>query len=92
MPIPTTTTTTATAHTTLPARLTGGQTERKVEAALIVDDHGEDVLVRFKLGRPWRCADCGPMERAECVHTFAAALVLAEQFLGLTPLNPREGE
>lgn len=44
------------------------------------------VLVRWKLGRrePWRCPVHGPQSAAECPHTFAAGLLLAENLLGLT--------
>lgn len=33
---------------------------------------------------PYRCGACGPQDRAECEHTFAAGLVLADRLLGLT--------
>jgi len=78
----------------LPARFAGGRAEpprRQIEAALIVSDAGADVLVRYRLGHPWRCEACGPQVYANgCHHVFAAALVLAQTYLGLDRLPELE--
>lgn len=53
-----------------------------------VREPGDDwqTRVRWQYARPemWRCDECGAMAEATCPHTFAVALVLAEQILGLT--------
>lgn len=80
----------------LPVRLlplTGSSHDR----VAVVTDEGREVVVRWRLGRAvlWRCGLCGPMETADCLHTFAAGVALAEQLLGLTrvpSLHPNEGE
>lgn len=43
------------------------------------------VIVRWRARRPdhWRCRICGPMTHTDCLHTFSAGLVLAEQMFGL---------
>ena len=60
---------------------------------VVVEDDGTSLRVRWQFGRKptWRCDACGPMDGADCPHTFAAGLALAESLLGLTrvpQLNP----
>lgn len=65
---------------------------------LVVDDPDSSgrVVVKFRPGTspPWTCAAHGPMTRAACAHTFAAALLLADELLGLDAAaapNDQEG-
>lgn len=52
--------------------------------ALFVVSDDVDVVVRLARGQ-WRCSRCGTKSRtAECLHTFSAAVWLAEHELGLT--------
>jgi hypothetical protein len=44
------------------------------------------VWLRSNRGQIWHCSACGPMVRADCAHAFAAALLLADEMLGLTPV------
>lgn len=70
----------------LPARLVG-QGQRSINrVAFVTDPDLGDVRVRWQLGgeSPWRCDACGRLDAADCAHTFAAGLLLAEQLLGLT--------
>ena len=69
---------------------------RAPEVFVAVDDAAGEVRVRWRLGRaePWRCDACGAMSTTDCAHVFAAALLLAEEFLGLTrltELDPTKG-
>lgn len=70
----------------LPAQIKAPTAPSVPERLVIVTDHDATVVVRWRLGRPrpWRCAECGPQETAECPHAFAASLALAETLLGLT--------
>lgn len=71
--------------TVLPARLVG-HNEASEQRLIVVDDHGEDVRVQWRIGRRcrWKCDACGRMLQADCLHTFSAGLLLAECLLGLT--------
>jgi len=54
---------------------------------VFVLDDGEHVRVRFDARKPsrrWECGIHGRQPDPVCVHTFSAALLLAEQLLGLT--------
>jgi hypothetical protein len=55
------------------------------DRVVFVVEGGGQVRVRWHLGRRrrWSCDACGLMDSAACVHTFAAALLLAEDVLGL---------
>ncbi|UFN44518.1 hypothetical protein [Nocardioides okcheonensis] len=69
---------------------------QRPEYVVLVDDPAGEVRVRWSLGRSraWRCDTCGPMTTTDCPHVFAAGLLLAEEFLGLTrhtDLRPNEG-
>jgi hypothetical protein len=77
----------------LPAEVMGRALRKSLDRRVVIQDpEAGPVTVRWQLGReqPWRCSDCGPMTDAECQHTFAAGLVLAEQLLGLTRLPEYE--
>lgn len=66
---------------------------RAPEYFVTVDDpDAGEVRVRWRLYRaePWRCDACGSMATTDCLHTFAAALLLGEQFFGLTRLPELE--
>lgn len=70
-----------------PARLLARFTPGGVPEVFVgVTDSGREVRVRWRMarGEPWRCDACGPMATADCLHVFAAALLLAEEFLGLS--------
>ena len=56
------------------------------------DEDPEPVRVRWTMRSRtrWRCDVHGPMRRAECSHTFAAGLVLADELLGLTQAQPTD--
>jgi hypothetical protein len=70
----------------LPARLAVNTGNRYRDECVVVTDLEHDVRVRWAYRRPvpWRCSECGPMTAAECAHTFAAGVLLAEHLLGLT--------
>lgn len=71
----------------LPARLVGAEPRKFTDRLVIVTDPDVGpVNVRWSLGRAqaWRCRECGPMSHTDCLHTFAAAVLLAEHLLGLT--------
>lgn len=78
---------------TLPARLVPAHDDpRRPDRIVAVADRGAEVLVRWRLAPRvdawrWRCGDCGPQNVASCPHAFAAALCLAEQLLGVTPVT-----
>lgn len=65
---------------------------RAPEYIVTVDDPAGPVRVRWRLFRSvgWRCDLCGPMTTTDCMHTFAAALLLGEEFFGLTRLPELE--
>jgi hypothetical protein len=71
-----------------PARGVDLNTGRKRNDRLVIvtDPDAGEVRVRWNLARDevWRCETCGPMQGAECPHTFSAGLLLAEDLLGLT--------
>lgn len=74
----------------LAARLHGEQDARRPARLVIVNDpEVGDVRVRWRVrsslspARRYHCANCGPQVRAECAHTFSAALALAEDLLGI---------
>jgi hypothetical protein len=53
---------------------------------VMVDDPAGPVAVRWfpdSGHRRWRCRLHGDQDQTECPHTFAAAVLLAEQLLGL---------
>lgn len=71
----------------LPARHAAtDKRQNRDELVVVTETDGREVLVRwtYKRPAPWRCTDCGRMTTADCAHTFAAGVVLAEQILGLT--------
>lgn len=71
----------------LPARLLARFTPGGVPELFVgVTDGRREVRVRWRMARdePWRCDACGPMATADCDHVFAAALLIAEEHLGLT--------
>lgn len=44
------------------------------------------VLIRWRIAaHRWKCAQDGLMTHADCPHAYAAALLLADVLLGLTP-------
>lgn len=54
--------------------------------ALVTDPDLGEVRVKWRHGHPtpWRCDACGTQQAVECLHTFSAAVTLAEELLGLT--------
>lgn len=77
----------------LPARIVRPSSRQRTDRLVIVADPDGEVEVRWRLGRadPWRCGAHGPQPRVACAHAFAAALLLADDLLGLTrvpELNP----
>lgn len=60
---------------------------------VFVDPDGPDpVRVRWWQDRAyrWDCRMCGRQRDVECVHVFAAALLLAEEMFGLTRMPDLE--
>jgi hypothetical protein len=77
---------TAAAPGVLPTRIPGNHHPNRRDRLVIVTDPDIGlVTVRWELGRTplWRCRSCGPRDDADCIHTFAAAVRLAEDLLGL---------
>lgn len=77
----------------LPATIPGVFRTSKRDRLVLVEDPDLGIVpVRWQLGhtrnRRWRCHACGPQITAECRHTYAAAMRLAEHLLGLTPVEP----
>lgn len=85
---------TISAETMTPLHAFVPQTPNRHELSRLViveDPHLGRVGVRWRPPRPdagWRykCAACGRLELASCPHSFAAALVLATDLLGLSAL------
>lgn len=69
-----------------PVRLVESSKPTDRLAFVDVDDTRRAVRVQWRHGRgePWTCAACGPMTAPDCEHTFAVAVRLAEDLLGLT--------
>lgn len=83
--------TTTTVPNVLPVSMPGDQNPTGRDRLLLVADPvAGAVAVRWELGRVpmWRCKPCGPQYEVECAHTFAAALRLAQDLLGLEPTHP----
>jgi hypothetical protein len=58
---------------------------------LVEDPEHGTVAVRWRLTRnAWKCEIHGVMRRADCLHTFAAALLLADRLLGIKPSTTLE--
>ena len=76
------------APTVMAAQLMGPAAPRRATQRhyMVTDPDIGQVSVRWHLGRelPWRCREHGLMATADCPHVFSAALLLAEQALGLT--------
>ena len=81
----------------LPARLNPRPVMHEAHTrVLVVTDDDVDVTVQWHYQRGpsqpahrFNCYECGRAERANgCVHTFAAALVLADELLGLDSTIP----
>jgi hypothetical protein len=88
-------TTTTTPSPVLPVRMPSARVraERPDRLLVVTDPELGDIPCRWRLTPShliWRCSACGPMERASCEHTFAAAMYLAEHLLGLTPIDTKE--
>lgn len=82
-------TTTSTYPNTLPASLLEDMVSPGERARFVLvddPDYEDGVVVRWRFAQPdpWRCPVDGHMTTADCAHTFAAALLIAEQLLGLT--------
>lgn len=63
--------------------------DRPDRLLLVEDPEAGVITVRWRLtpsAHIWRCGSCGRMTAADCPHTFSAALFLARDLLGLTPL------
>lgn len=73
--------------TRIPGAPAGGRPDRLV---LVDDPEAGYVAVRWYLDQSpkWRCKACGPQEVVECIHTFAAAVRLSADLLGLRPAQP----
>lgn len=56
---------------------------------LVPGEDGAVVTVRwfYRQPRRWKCGECGHLELATCEHTFAAALLLAQELLGVQPVG-----
>jgi hypothetical protein len=63
-----------------------GQPRASAQSRLVLvedPEHGT-VAVRWRMTRnAWKCEVHGVMRRANCLHTFAAALLLADRLLGI---------
>lgn len=76
-----------TTATVLPAVMVELNRDRRQTDWLVrvTDPAIENVSVRWNSRRPgeFRCSICGLQDEARCAHAFSAALLLAEQLLGL---------
>jgi hypothetical protein len=53
---------------------------------IVTDPEKGEVVVHWRIGSMlYRCAECGPMKRANCMHAFSSALLLADRLLGISP-------
>lgn len=77
--------------TTIPGNLGPHRPDRLV---IVHDPDAGPIAVRWRLGTPgamWKCTACGPMNAADCAHTFSAGIRLAADLLGLNPaIHPTE--